>query len=82
LTYLQSHDQVWSDYAKQIKLTDPRAPKMLKERVGTRYIAKWDQAQQNEEIKLIERLIPVLGEDKFVSEVPEGLFRLDLQPGA
>jgi ABC-type nitrate/sulfonate/bicarbonate transport system substrate-binding protein len=82
LTYMKSHDQVWSDYAKQIKLTDPRAPQMLKERAGTRYIAKWDQAQENEEIKLIQRLIGVLGADKFVSAVPKGLFRLDLQPGA
>jgi NitT/TauT family transport system substrate-binding protein len=80
LAYMRSHRQVWTDYAKQIKLTDPRAPKLLEERAGTRYIARWDQAQANEETKLIDRLIGVLGADRFVAEVPKGLFRLDLQP--
>lgn len=80
LTYMRGHDSVWADYAKQIKLTDPRAPQLLEERAGTRYIEKWDQGQENEETKLIQRLIGVLGADRFVSEVPAGLFRLDLQP--
>jgi NitT/TauT family transport system substrate-binding protein len=81
LAFMRTHDTVWADYAKQIKLTDPRAPGLLKERAGTRYIGAWDQAQENEETKLIQRLIGVLGADRFVSEVPKGLFRLDLQPG-
>ncbi|GLZ06533.1 hypothetical protein Acsp03_39990 [Actinomadura sp. NBRC 104412] len=79
LAFLQKDDAIWATYAKQIEIDDPRAPAMLKQRVGSRYITKWDDAQVKAETTLIQRLIPVLGEDAFVSEVPKGLFRTDLQ---
>jgi ABC-type nitrate/sulfonate/bicarbonate transport system substrate-binding protein len=79
LGFLQRDDAVWATYARQIKIDNPAAPRMLKERVGSRYITRWDAAQVKAETTLIERLIPVLGKDAFVAEVPAGLFRLDLQ---
>lgn len=80
IAYIHDNDQVWADYAKKIKLTDPKAPAMLKERVGSRYITTWDQKQADAEADLIKRLIPVLGAKNFVSEVPDGLFRVGLEP--
>lgn len=82
IDYIHEDDQVWADYAKKIQLTDPKAPAMLKERVGSRYITKWDQAQADAETDLVKRLIPVLGAKNFVSEVPDGLFRVELEPSA
>ncbi|WP_433285300.1 ABC transporter substrate-binding protein [Pseudonocardia sp. CA-142604] len=79
VAFIQTDPNVWADYAKKIELTDPRAPQMLKERVGSRYIADWNQEQADAESKLIEQLIPVLGADNFVPAVPEGLFRTDLR---
>ncbi|MBC6461053.1 ABC transporter substrate-binding protein [Actinomadura sp. HBU206391] len=80
LKFIQGDEKVWGTYAQQIKITDPRAAQMLKDRVGSRYITKWDQAQVDAETQLIQRLIGVLGKDAFVAETPKGLFRLDLQP--
>ncbi|NEK59113.1 ABC transporter substrate-binding protein [Geodermatophilus sabuli] len=80
--YIQGNEQVWQDYAQDIELTDPRAPELLQERVATRYIQEWNQEQADAEAELIEMLIPVLGEAEFVSEVPEGLFRTDIQEEA
>lgn len=82
VAYIHDNDEVWANYAENIKLTDPKAPAMLKERVGSRYIAEWNQAQADAEADLVERLIPVLGAKNFVSEVPDGLFRVDLKPSA
>jgi ABC-type nitrate/sulfonate/bicarbonate transport system substrate-binding protein len=79
VAFIQTDPNVWADYAKKIELTDPRAPQMLKERVGSRYIADWNQEQADAESKLIEQLIPVLGADNFVPAVPDGLFRTDLR---
>ena len=77
--HIQTSDEVWTNYAKEIHLSDPEAPALMKERVGSRYITDWDQQQADAEKKLITELIPILGPDAFVSEVPEGLFRLDFQ---
>jgi ABC-type nitrate/sulfonate/bicarbonate transport system substrate-binding protein len=82
IEFLQTDDQVWTDYAAEIELTDPEAPELLRERIAGRYIDTWDQEQVDAEIQLIENLIPVLGEADFVSEVPEGLFRLEFQENA
>jgi hypothetical protein len=82
LEFLQNDEQVWTDYAAEIELDDPEAPALLQERVAGRYITTWDQEQVDAEIELIENLIPVLGEEDFVSEVPEGLFRLEFQEDA
>ncbi|WP_433273207.1 ABC transporter substrate-binding protein [Pseudonocardia xinjiangensis] len=79
VAFIQTDPDVWSDYAKKIELTDPRAPEMLHERVASRYIADWNQEQADAEAKLIEQLIPVLGADDFVPAVPAGLFRTDLR---
>ncbi len=79
VAFIQTDPDVWSDYAKKIELTDPRAPEMLHERVASRYIPDWNQQQADAEAKLIEQLIPVLGADDFVPAVPAGLFRTDLR---
>jgi ABC-type nitrate/sulfonate/bicarbonate transport system substrate-binding protein len=80
--FIQTDPSVWTDYAKKIELTDPRAPAMLQERVGSRYIADWNQQQADAEAALITQLIPVLGADNFVPAVPAGLFRVDLRTAA
>jgi ABC-type nitrate/sulfonate/bicarbonate transport system substrate-binding protein len=82
VAFIQSDAGVWADYAKKVELTDPRAPQLLQERVASRYIADWNQAQADAEAALIEQLIPVLGADNFVPAVPDGLFRTDLRTGA
>ncbi|MCI2423183.1 ABC transporter substrate-binding protein [Saccharopolyspora sp. K220] len=79
VAFIQHDEKVWSDYAANIKLTDPRAPATLRERVASRYIPEWNQAQADAEAALINQLIPVLGADKFVPAVPDGLFRVDLR---
>ncbi|MGP4020560.1 ABC transporter substrate-binding protein [Saccharopolyspora sp. 5N708] len=79
VAFIQHDDKVWSDYAADIKLTDPRAPATLRERVASRYIPDWNQEQADAEASLINQLIPVLGPDKFVRAVPDGLFRVDLR---
>lgn len=81
VAFIQNDPTVWSDYAKQIELTDPRAPQLLKERVGSRYIPEWDQAQADAEAALIRQLVPVLGAANFVPDVPAGLLRTDLRTG-
>jgi ABC-type nitrate/sulfonate/bicarbonate transport system substrate-binding protein len=82
VAYIQTDQNVWADYARQIELSDPRAPQTLQERVASRYISDWNQEQADAEAALIEQLIPVLGAENFVPAVPDGLFRTDLRPGA
>ncbi|OLT18713.1 hypothetical protein BJF78_01105 [Pseudonocardia sp. CNS-139] len=38
VAFIQQDQGVWADYARQIELTDPRAPQLLQERVAARYI--------------------------------------------
>lgn len=75
--YVQSDDKAWDNYAADLKLTDPKAPKALQALLGENFRTDWDQKQVDGEIAMIESLIPILGAKDFVSESPAGLFSLD-----
>lgn len=77
--YVKSDSAAWTDYAEQIKMTDPRAPQALQDRLGGTLDTEWDAAQVTGMKQLLTSLIPILGEKDFVSEIPKGLFRLDYQ---
>lgn len=80
LEYIQNTPEVWEDYAARIELHDPRAPQLLQERVGSRFLSVLDEAQARAQIELLETLIEIIGPDELFPEVPDGLLRLDLQP--
>lgn len=72
----------WTAYAKEVKLTDPNAPKVLKERIGSTFLSVWNAKRQAAEIEMLKKLIPILGKKDFVSEVPEGLFTTKYWPAS
>lgn len=79
LEFIQTDEEIWETVAAERELDSPDAPAILEERVGDRYVTKWDEEQVEIETALIEEVAAVVGEDAF-GEVPEGLFRTDLLP--
>ena len=75
--YVRNNDEVWTNYAAELEMTDPDAPAMLKRVLGPSFVSEWnaDRLKANEE--LLASMIPILGTEDFISEVPEGLFSLD-----
>lgn len=80
VAYVQGDDEAWVRYAKDLKLDDPRAPKALQELLGANFRTEWDQKTVDGTLALINSLVPILGAEDFVSESPEGLFRLTYAP--
>lgn len=76
IDYVKSHDEVWKDYADSLKITDPAAPAALQKLAGS-FTTDWTESEVESVTGLLETLIPILGPDAFVTEVPEGLFDLD-----
>jgi NitT/TauT family transport system substrate-binding protein len=72
----------WTSYAKEVKLTNPRAPQVLKERIGSTFLSVWNEQRKTAEIDLLNKLIPILGKKDFVSEVPDGLFSTEYWPAS
>ncbi len=81
LRYVDRERQVWVEYARELEFRSPEAAAvLLRQRVGSRFIRKWDEAQRRVQEQFIRILIEVLGPDRFVRDIPPGLMRLDLQP--
>ena len=74
---VQSDDQAWINYAKDLKMADPKAPKALKDLLGENLRWEWNQKTVDGAVAMIESLIPILGANDFVKESPKGLFSLD-----
>lgn len=81
IEYIENNPDVWQAFADDIELDADGAAEALQERLATRLIGVWDEAQLQAQEDLIQLLIEVTDEGDFVTEVPEGMFRLDLQPG-
>jgi ABC-type nitrate/sulfonate/bicarbonate transport system substrate-binding protein len=75
--YVQENDEAWENYAETLELSDPNAPEALQELLGANFRTEWDEEQVEGITAMLESFIPILGEEEFISEVPEGLFRLD-----
>jgi ABC-type nitrate/sulfonate/bicarbonate transport system substrate-binding protein len=75
--YVRNDKTAWKTYAETLELADPKAPAALQELLGANFRTEWDADQVEGMTAMIESLIPILGADEFVPEVPEGLFSLD-----
>ena len=71
--YVHGHPQIWQDYAKRIKLTEPGAAEALRDNMGPRIIDKWDNQQIKVEQDFLEAAREILG-PKVLKEIPKGLF--------
>jgi ABC-type nitrate/sulfonate/bicarbonate transport system substrate-binding protein len=77
IEFVQGSDEAWVSYAEALKLTDPKAPATLQAETGGNFRSAWDQEQVDGISAMLEAMIPILGADKFIAEVPDGLFRLE-----
>ncbi|MDR5709823.1 MAG: ABC transporter substrate-binding protein [Armatimonadota bacterium] len=81
MRYIDRERRVWVEYARELGFPSPEAAAvLLRQRVGSRFIRKWDEEQRRVQEQFIRILIEVLGPDRFVRDIPPGLMRLDLQP--
>lgn len=80
LEYIDENPDVWDEFAEMLEIDSPEAAEVLQDRQATRLISVWDETQLEAEVELLELLIELAPPDTFVEEVPDGLFRLDLQP--
>lgn len=76
IDYVKSHDEVWKNYADSLKVTDPAAPAAL-QKLAASFTTDWSEEEVKSVTDLLETLIPILGSDAFIKNVPEGLFDLD-----
>lgn len=74
--HLQTDDEAWADYVNSLKITDPDAQQALKALLDADSLVDWDQEQIESAKEMLEAFIPILGEEEFISEVPDGLFIL------
>ena len=70
--YVRGHPEVWADYAKRIKLTEPGAAAALRDYMGPRIVEKWDHDQMKAEHDFLEITREILG-PKVLKEIPKGL---------
>ena len=70
--YVRSHPDIWEEYAKQIRLTEPGAAAALKDHMGPRIIEKWDAEQIKAQHDFLEVARDILG-PKVLKEIPKGL---------
>ncbi|MDR7415826.1 MAG: ABC transporter substrate-binding protein [Armatimonadota bacterium] len=81
MRYVDRERRVWVEYARQLEFPSPEAAAvLLRQRMGSRFIRRWDEEQRKVQEQFIRILIEVLGPERFVRDVPPGLMRLDLQP--
>ncbi len=81
MRYVDRERRVWVEYARELEFKSPEAAAvLLRQRMGSRIIRRWDDAQRRAQEQFIRILIEVLGPDRFVRDIPPGLMRLDLQP--
>lgn len=71
--YLRSNDEAWQAYAESLEFTQDGAAEAL-QGLSTEMQTEWDAGQVDEATALLESLIPILGTEDFVSELPDGLF--------
>ena len=71
--YVRAHPEIWQDYAKRIKLTEPGAAEALRDNMGPRIVDKWDKEQIKAELDFLEAAREILG-PKVLKEIPKGLF--------
>jgi ABC-type nitrate/sulfonate/bicarbonate transport system substrate-binding protein len=81
LEYIDENPHVWEDFAETAEVPMDGGPEMLEERVGGRLVQTWDEGQVEAQMDLLDVLIEYADEGTFVDEVPDGMFRTDLQPG-
>lgn len=70
--YIRSHPDVWQDYAKRIKFTEPGAAAALRDKMEPRIVDKWDKEQMQVEQDFLEVTREILG-PKVLKEIPKGL---------
>jgi ABC-type nitrate/sulfonate/bicarbonate transport system substrate-binding protein len=70
--YVRSHPEIWQDYAKRIKLTEPGAAAALRDNMGPRIVDKWDKEQIKAQQDFLEAAREILG-PKVLREIPKGL---------
>lgn len=75
--YVKNNDEVWTDYAAELEMTDPDAPEMLRKVLGPSFTSEWNRQRLEANEELLASMIPILGTEDFISEVPDGLFSLD-----
>lgn len=81
LNYIAETPSAWAEFADALEIDHPDAADMLEDHLGPRLLRVWDEAQVDAQMDLLDLLIDLAPEGTFVEEVPEGLFRVDLQPG-
>ena len=77
--YVNSHPEVWNEYADSIQMTDPKQRALLQQKMGPNIVSKWDDQQialQNDYLKLVHDIV---GED-VVKTVPHDLIRDEFNP--
>jgi len=70
--YVRGHPEIWDDYAKRIRLTEPGAAAALRDNMGPRIVEKWDKEQIKAQQEFLEAAREILG-PKVLKEVPQGL---------
>jgi NitT/TauT family transport system substrate-binding protein len=77
--FVHSHSEVWSEYAKNIKMDNPEERALLQQKMEPNIVDRWDAEQiglQNDYLKLVHN---ILGET-VLKAVPEDLIRDEYNP--
>jgi NitT/TauT family transport system substrate-binding protein len=79
LEYIRSHPEVWDEYAASIKMDNPAERLLLKEKMGSNLVEKWDDEQiaiQKDYLKLVHTIVG----ESVLKAVPQDLIRNEFNP--
>src|SRR5262249_43420103 len=74
VAYINSHSEVWDEYAKSINVEAPEEKKLLQEKMAPNIVAKWDADQiavQKDYLNLVHEIVG----DSVLKVVPADLIR-------
>jgi len=72
--YIQSHPEVWDEYAKSIHIEDPEERRLLQEKMAPNIIARWDAEQIAVQKDYLNLVHDIVGES-VLKVVPNDLIR-------
>lgn len=79
LAYIRAHPEVWDEYAASIKMDNPAERALLREKMGSNLVEKWDADQialQNDYLELVHSIIG----ESVLKVVPQDLIRNEFNP--
>ncbi len=77
--YMRTNDQIWQDFAKELKIDTPEGVKLLMDRTRNGFFTEWDDKMVAAHKRFAKAAIDIIGPD-FLPSVPDDAFTTEYVP--